>query len=107
MPYKNSDEAKECWDRYYKNHREERLQYNRERHHRVYPQRRKEILNIKGAVCSRCGYKEFEGSLDFHFVDGEQVRAEWRKKSFNQYHRIIVLCRNCHQALHQGKWSLS
>jgi len=68
--------------------------------------RRKYWLNryklLKG--CSRCGYNEYGGSLDFDHVEREtKVRSVSRmtlgslKKLIIEVRKCVILCRNCHQ----------
>jgi len=58
--------------------------------------------NIKG--CSRCGYNEYAGSLDFDHIDTEtKVRPVSRmtlgslKNLILEVRKCIILCKNCHQ----------
>lgn len=48
--------------------------------------------------CARCGYCEMKGSLHVHHIDGNREN--------NDPSNLVVLCANCHQGLHHGKWSL-
>lgn len=57
---------------------------------------RKEILNKFENHCVRCGYSEFEEGLDIHHIKSRKEDPDL----------VIVLCRNCHQALHNIKWKL-
>jgi len=54
--------------------------------------------------CSRCGYNEYAGSLDFDHVDRDtKIRPVSRmtlgslKNLIAEIRKCIVLCRNCHQ----------
>jgi len=58
--------------------------------------RQRDLLPAFGSKCARCGYSEFPESLDIHHIEG-------RKQNPNL---VMVLCRNCHQALHNKKWKL-
>jgi hypothetical protein len=49
-------------------------------------------------VCSRCGYDEFESSVDIHHID--------ENRENNDKKNLIPLCVCCHRALHGGKWEL-
>ena len=57
---------------------------------------------LKG--CSRCGYNEYAGSLDFDHIDTEtKVRPVSRMTLSNlknlilEVRKCIILCKNCHQ----------
>ena len=56
---------------------------------------RAELLEKYGKKCARCGYSEFESALDVHHING-------RKDEQN----IILLCSNCHKALHFKQWKM-
>tara|TARA_Y100000034_G_C6802037_1_gene359814 strand:+ start:163 stop:660 length:498 start_codon:yes stop_codon:yes gene_type:complete len=49
-------------------------------------------------VCNRCGYDEFESSVDIHHIDANREN--------NNRDNLIPLCVCCHRALHGGKWTL-
>lgn len=46
--------------------------------------------------CQRCGYNEFQCSLTFHHID--------HNKENNSPENFMLLCVNCHWALHFNKW---
>ncbi len=48
--------------------------------------------------CVRCGYKEFKCGLVVHHKDHNHAH--------DGLGNLIVLCSNCHIALHQGIWKL-
>lgn len=49
--------------------------------------------------CARCGYDEELCSLHVHHIDNNHEN--------NDPNNLIVLCGNCHVALHNKKWKLS
>lgn len=49
-------------------------------------------------ICSRCGYDEYDCSVDIHHIDHNRLN--------NDKSNLLPLCSNCHQALHCNKWSL-
>lgn len=57
----------------------------------------RELFEEHELVCSRCGYKEFSCSIDIHHKDGCHEN--------NDRANLEPLCRNCHQAYHNGCWS--
>jgi len=48
--------------------------------------------------CKRCGYNEFAGSLHVHHMNKNRYN--------NNISNLIVLCANCHRALHHNRWEL-
>jgi len=56
---------------------------------------RKALLDKHGGKCARCGYSEYESSLCVHHINGVGDREN-----------LILLCMNCHKALHCGLWRL-
>lgn len=70
-------------------------------------------LMILGEKCAHCGYNEFEVALDVHQVDPtikDPNFAGMRGWSENEIERelrgCMVLCKNCHAAVHGGLISL-
>jgi len=49
-------------------------------------------------VCRRCGYDEFESSVDIHHIDENRLNDD--------KNNLMPLCKCCHQALHDGYWKL-
>lgn len=49
--------------------------------------------------CQRCGYEEFECSVHIHHIDGN--------RNNNSLNNLMMLCGNCHFALHHGCWKLN
>lgn len=68
--------------------------------------KREQALDILGRKCQRCGYDEFECSLDIHHFKGKDSTRDWMRNNFDGWDDLRILCRNCHQALHNGEWSL-
>lgn len=80
---------------------------------------REVILDAMGKRCARCSYAEFVTALEFHHVDPSQkadsltsliakfaytgTAAQW-EAILAEVQKCVVLCSNCHQALHQGAW---
>jgi 5-methylcytosine-specific restriction endonuclease McrA len=57
--------------------------------------KRQELLEKYDRKCARCGYSEFESSLCVHHINGPEDEEN-----------LILLCMNCHRALHIGLWNL-
>lgn len=78
-----------------------------------------QLLQQFGAQCDRCGYQEFESALEFHHRN-RKTKDSQVSQLIGQYAvtpsednwdklvaecgKCIVLCSNCHQALHTGDW---
>jgi hypothetical protein len=69
---------------------------------------KKKLLEYKGGECKNCGYKKYDGALDFHHVDVNTKDfsiAVNRGKSIarlkEEVDKCIILCSNCHRIEHQ------
>ncbi len=78
---------------------------------------KRKYIEELGGCCSRCGYNEFIAGLDFHHKDNDKdidVAKLLTKASQGNSKQValldaevkkcILLCRNCHMALHAGEW---
>jgi hypothetical protein len=68
-------------------------------------------IKYLGGECNRCGYNEFTCSLDFHHKDPKNKhpvfgshRGWSLKKLLKELEKCILLCKNCHAALHANKF---
>ncbi|WP_106381129.1 hypothetical protein [Abditibacterium utsteinense] len=66
-----------------------------------------------GGQCLHCGYDEFEVALDVHQVDPTikdpnfAAMRGWNSKEIEKELRgCVLLCKNCHAAIHAGLLSL-
>lgn len=79
---------------------------------------KRQLVAAAGGKCTRCGYNEFISGLDFHHVHGEKEatmanllmqaagkRDDYLEMAFREAKKCILLCRNCHGALHAGEWN--
>ena len=79
---------------------------------------KKELVDLLGGQCARCGYAEFAVAFDFHHVDGTNKQMAvseliMRMAHYNVSDQFIVdeldkcalLCANCHGAYHAGAWT--
>jgi len=97
-----------------KEHKAEKMRTWRQRHPERYREqirrrdgaRRERAFSHLGKVCKRCGYNEFLCSLDIHHIDERKHENDWQRLDFSDWDNLIILCRNCHHALHQKKWTL-
>lgn len=58
----------------------------------------KEMNGIDRLFCVRCGYDEFETSVDIHHVDFNCLN--------NMKENLMSLCTCCHRALHLREWKI-
>lgn len=79
---------------------------------------KRRLVAAAGGKCTRCGYNEFISGLDFHHVHGEKEatmanllmraagkRDDYLEMALREAKKCILLCRNCHGALHAGEWN--
>lgn len=62
-----------------------------------------------GDSCSSCGFDQYPCSLDIHHLDPEQkdlafasMRGWTLERISNEMKKCILLCSNCHRAVHNG-----
>ncbi len=73
---------------------------------------RNELIKKLGGKCSRCGYNEFTSSLVLHHkFRNRKPNGKWKRQYYHKLDRVkieglVVLCFNCHDALHKGEWVL-
>ena len=72
-------------------------------------EKRTKALEYLGGCCAACGYDRHGCSLDIHHVDRQNKDPNFASMRGWSWERIrkelahcILLCRNCHQALHSG-----
>jgi hypothetical protein len=72
-------------------------------------ERRKWIVDLLGGKCVVCGFDKYLCSLDVHHLDpGEKSKTfasmrYWSKDRITkELERCVLLCSNCHEAVHAG-----
>ena len=80
---------------------------------------RDSILEKYGGKCSHCGFSRFKSALCFHHLDPStkahtvattiarylsNPSAENYQLIITECAKCILLCANCHSALHAGEW---
>ena len=72
-------------------------------------EKRTRAVEYLGGCCSVCGYNKYECSLDIHHIDRQNKDPNFASMRGWSWGRIrkelehcILLCRNCHHALHCG-----
>lgn len=98
---KNPNYQKEYYNKNKKRWKKYRLKYIKTR----------QMIIIKlGGKCMRCGYSEFESSLDIHHKK-ENNNKKWKRQYYStlkniNFNKLLILCSNCHKALHHRKWKI-
>jgi len=83
-----------------------------ERRHQHRAALKAKYVEFTGGVCQRCGYGEFSSGMGFHHINPREkdcdpssvIRAGKLADIKKELDKCILLCRNCHQALHAGDW---
>lgn len=72
-------------------------------------EKRLRALRILGNKCASCGFDDYSCSLEFHHVNPEEKDPTFYSMRFWSWARIereikgcVILCSNCHRALHSG-----
>jgi DNA-binding CsgD family transcriptional regulator len=80
--------------------------YTLERGH----EKRRRALECKGSRCESCGFAKYIASLDFHHLNPSEKDpnfGNWRGwawcKIEEEIKKCVLLCRNCHAAVHSGE----
>ena len=89
--------------RYYLRNREKIYQNKKKRMTRY----KLEMINLLGGKCSQCGYKDCSAALEFHHKTGKKdenitrlLGHKSKQQILKEVKRCILLCANCHRALH-------
>lgn len=67
---------------------------------------KKELVNLLGGKCSRCGYSKCLRALSFHHVNDKTMSLNQSNglafaKRAKEAKNCILLCENCHSELHE------
>ena len=72
------------------------------------------MLDKLGGRCINCGFDKYKSSLDIHHLDPTQkdvgfktVRYWSRNRIDKELEKCVILCRNCHNAHHNGELELN
>ena len=93
---------------YYRNHREEKLQWQRENRPRIREnqrRRKQEFVVQKGGRCEKCGYDRNYAALGFHHPNSRkgnrrELASENPQTDKFNIDEVILVCRNCHIEIH-------
>ncbi len=76
--------------------------------------KREMIVRVLGGKCTKCGFDKYRASLDAHHADPSKKDPSARHMRFWSDKRIMIeiakcvlLCKNCHAALHSGELTIS
>jgi RNase P subunit RPR2 len=76
-------------------------------------EKRKRAVTSLGGKCTACGFNRFLCSLDIHHVDPDEkdvafthMRSWAWSKIEKEIKKCVLLCKNCHAALHNGELEL-
>ena len=68
------------------------------------------LISLFGGECKLCGYKKYNGSLDFHHLNRKTKSFSLSVKGLSyswdsiliEARKCIVLCKNCHMEVEAG-----
>lgn len=72
---------------------------------------KKKWVEYLGGKCSRCGYNEYYGALDFHHLDptkkdfnlsSHKLTQSAEEKIKAELEKCVLLCSNCHRLTHHA-----
>jgi hypothetical protein len=77
-------------------------------------EKRLEVIKMLGGQCVECKYNKYKCSLDVHHIDPNKKDpnfSSWRGWSMKKIEeevisKCVLLCKNCHAALHADKFTL-
>jgi hypothetical protein len=66
------------------------------------------LVELKGGACQSCGFKEYEGALEFHHIDpstkddklSKFIRSKISKDIIDEINKCVLVCSNCHKMIH-------
>lgn len=110
MSYKNIEDKKECWKRWYRRNRIKVIEKNKIRKYKIREENYKWFREYKQSLsCEICGENHI-ACIDFHHKFKRKnkrelinYRIKWgcsRKTILNEIEKCRVLCSNCHRKLH-------
>lgn len=74
---------------------------------------RRKVIEYLGGQCRICGYNRFDCALDVHHLDPSLKDPLFKHMRYWAWERVVkelekcvLLCKNCHVALHTGDLSL-
>jgi hypothetical protein len=113
MPRKDKELRKEYnrqyYRDYYKKNRKKLVKKSVEWRKKNRLKLKKEIIEILGGKCVRCGYSKSIYALDLHHTTddkkdnlGSMLTNTSRKKCLEEAKKCILLCANCHREEHYG-----
>ena len=78
---------------------------------------KKHAVEYLGKECYICGFNKYLSALEFHHIDGGEDKNfnlsnnftgyDLNDKIISELDKCIILCSNCHRALHAGELNIS
>lgn len=71
---------------------------------------KRKAVEYKGGKCEFCGYKRYQGALDFHHEDpkkkdfqfSRRVSVAFTEAIRKELDKCLLVCKNCHAEIHGG-----
>jgi hypothetical protein len=102
--------------KYYAEHREQKLKWQRENRSRIRENQRRtkqEFVMQKGGRCEKCGYDNNGAVLGFHHFNGRKVKGKRTELASENPHskqfnisEVILVCSNCHGEIHHPEFQV-
>ena len=112
--FKNKEQVQKRYKKYYLKNKEI-INKRHQKYNKIYYERGKILLRkLKINGCAICGYNKCDISLDFHHTNPEDKKFGINNRHLSrkdtaiieELNKCILLCKNCHSALHNGDISL-
>ena len=69
---------------------------------------RRDLIEMFGGKCSKCGYNKCEAALEFHHLDPNEkdfpvaTNSKSWKLIVEEAKKCILVCSNCHREIHNA-----
>ncbi len=68
-----------------------------------------QMIEYKGGCCARCGYKKYQGALEFHHLNPKEKdfspshlkKYKFDERMKSELDKCILVCANCHREIHE------
>ncbi len=66
------------------------------------------MIEYKGGCCAKCGYKKYQGALEFHHLNPKEKdfspshlkKYKFDERMKSELDKCILVCANCHREIH-------